>query len=984
MPPVVVCRSLSHLSTPSPSVMSQSPSTDGGPVSSPSLLLIRSSATSGRVPGGDMWSTTFNNSWDRTAASAIKASHAGSAFLSPQSLSSGHSGFEPVSPPHGFQANEVPPPPPPPSSNPPPPPMERGSLSDPPPPPPDEKPLSCSSYMKFEDISPVPVFSPEDEGKTSKEKVDDNTLSKSNRRDCTHNSSPSNKVHSPHSDRSEGLKTWEKRKQYERDDRTRDKYRDCHKYNRPDDRDRKYDKHGDHRHKRDNYFDRKDDKRDHHRRNDYERHWTSGHWDRDDYKHRKDKYNTSPRRGEDHRKADTKESRGRDPRLRDRDNETSDGRDSQSKEVRDRDERDGRDSRCRDPRLRGRNMDSDTPSREKKAKDWETDGEPSETRNSINKDSRCRESEIKNVSARDSGVKEFEGKLRESDYFKSKVRDPRLQEKVNGSDSIYHEEHERHLDLKDSVSRQKENCESEARVDEGTSKDEQLGIDSALKKSTSKVVTAAEIASTLMMTSAPSAEAKPSNRYSDDAYTIGVDTCSDEEPLPPGYERDVAHEVQLEITRNKIKAAQNAVKKRKFSEPTQEDKLDVGAKAKKIQIVLKSVQLNSSETEQSSSLCSDTLSKEEECIDEGRGGWRCVSLVANDKATPEVAADVAISSSEAEESTVALVNLPLTEDISPCNSPALETSVQVESNDAGDSELSKPSKEPNDLYSDIDANDDDNDVGNVDNIDDDAMSLSSISSNEDTLEVNKPDQELLSKPKPISVPPPGVVFPPYPPPIFNPSIPPPLIFNPLVPPPPLGPVTVPPPPLPSVPTVPPPVPPPTIPPPSLPPTSLPPRSIPPPQVPPPSIHPLPVPPVPIPPPVVGAPPGFFDKRAAPPPFPSGGYPNGGGFNYQKVEQKKPWRSRIIDEVYRLVYNELDMVITRDIFKKLVEASAFKALESWWDNQTKPKVSCVVFFFYQYIHTLYLNTVKIQSGQYNKNLKTYYIFNQNKNSTKSVQ
>lgn len=47
---------------------------------------------------------------------------------------------------------------------------------------------------------------------------------------------------------------------------------------------------------------------------------------------------------------------------------------------------------------------------------------------------------------------------------------------------------------------------------------------------------------------------------------------------------------------------------------------------------------------------------------------------------------------------------------------------------------------------------------------------------------------------------------------------------------------------------------------------------------------------------------------------------------------------IIDEVYRNICGELETVVKRDIFKKLVQASAFKALESWWDNQSKPKTT----------------------------------------------
>ena len=122
---------------------------------------------------------------------------------------------------------------------------------------------------------------------------------------------------------------------------------------------------------------------------------------------------------------------------------------------------------------------------------------------------------------------------------------------------------------------------------------------------------------------------------------------------------------------------------------------------------------------------------------------------------------------------------------------------------------------------------------------------------------------------------------------------------------------------------------PTVPPPSICPP-LPARPILPPVVPPPSGPPIPVPPPSIP------RSGFYDTRMAPQ-FPSVGFPNSGSYGYLKVEQKKPWTAVIIDEVYRKICVDLDTVLKRDIFKKLVEASAFKALESWWDNQTKPKV-----------------------------------------------
>lgn len=902
--------SSSHLPTPSPSLMSQLSSADGS-LLSPSLLLMKSPASSVRLPT-DVWGASLSNSWDRTTSSTNKLSHSGSAFMSPQSVSSVQSTFEPVSPAHVFHKNNEPPPPPPPTSNPPPPPVERGSSKEPPPPPPNEKTGLPSSYIKYEDISPDPVFSPRDEDKSvsaDKGKDDVKTITKlieSCRRESTHASSPPSKSRSPRIDRNESYSKWEKRKQVEREERHRDKYRDCDRHGGSNDRDygykddRRFDKHGDYRHKREDYFDKKVDKRDNYRREDYDRNRSGSRWDKDDYKYRKDRHTTSPRRGDDHRWS---ESRSRDPRLRDRDNESGDGKEVHSKNARfherDKEGHNGEEDRSRDPRLKGRNLEtSDTHIRDKKVKEWQNEGGCSDSRDVINKEPRSVDIENKNS-----------GKDRENITSDKKIRDPRLQGKDNEQKSIYQLESCQNLSSKDTFDPQQENSVAE-------DEDHESRSDSAKTENNTKKASAAEIISSVVA-GAPLGETKAVNRYSEDAYTVGVETCSDEEPLPPGDERDVAHEVQLDITRSKIKAAQNAVKKRKLSETVLDDKQNSGSKAKKIQIVLKSVQLSAAEIELNSPLNLDISLKDKEYgSDEAHSGWRSVSLTA-DKSMPEVAADVAVSSSETEVSSFGVKNLPLTEDISPCNSPTIETTSHVECSNL------TVFKEPvsSDIYSDIEGNDDDNDVGgDVNNDDnDDAMSLSSISSNEDTLEVNEPDSKPLPKPKGISVPPPSVVFPPYPPPMFNPNIPPPPFFNPRVPPPPLGPVTVPPPPLPAVP------PPPNI----CPPLSA--RPILPPVVPPPSCPPIPVRPPSMP------HSGFYDSRMAPQ-FSSVGFPNSGGYGYQKLEQKKPWRAVIIDEVYRNICNELDTVLKRDIFKKLVEASAFKALESWWDNQTKPKVS----------------------------------------------
>lgn len=876
-----------HLPTPSPSVMSQSSSTDSSVLSPSSLLLMKSPASSVRL-ASEMWGTSLGSSWDKVSMGANKLSQSASVFVSPQSVSSSQSAFEPVSPPHDVVKNSEPPPPPPPVSKPPPLPVDNKL----PPLPPSEKPGLPSSCVNYEDISPDPIFSPGDD---EVEKSNLNIITKkldACKRDSKHTSSSPGRARSPRFNKNESYAKWEKKKQVEREEKYREKARDFDRHNGGSDRDLNChdDRRLDYKYKHDGHL----DKRDYHRWDDYDRNRVGGRYDKDDFKRRKDKYSLSPRRGEECKRSDHRDSQSRDPRLRDRDDEGNKGKDLHNKSAklyeRGREGQSEEDGCSRDPRLRGKIVEpSDNLARMKKAKNWQEKGSCSESRDAGKSDEmwtvsesspslRVGENNFCDAKSKDNGFKEL-AKEENTGYQGQACGDF---EKGN-SDQLGHN---------NEAKREKHDC-----------------VSSSGESDSNTVISAAEIISSVV-TGTSLSETFGQNKYSDDAYTVGVETYSDEEPLPPGDEHDVAHEVQLDITRSKIKAAQNAVKKRKLSETSfQDEKKSSGPKSKKIQIVLKSVQLIESESEATTSQSSVSQSQQED----SDGGWSNVS--------PEVAADVAVECEESEVSNLRLANLPLTEDISPCNSPTVETTSHI----VCSSETT--SKEPAsiDLYSDIEGNEDDQcviDISNDDN--DDAMSLSSISSNEDSLEVNEPESKPLPKTESISVPPPNVVFPPYPPPIFNPSIPPPPFFNPRVPPPPLVPVTVPPPPIPAHPNVPPP--------PNLHP-SLNARPILPPTVPPPAGQPIPIPHIP--PPIISGSSGFYDPRAQPQ-ISCGSYPNSGGFAYQKQEHKKPWTAIIIDEVYRNICGELDTVLKRDIFKKLVEASAFKALESWWDNKTKPK------------------------------------------------
>ncbi|CAB3997659.1 histone-lysine N-methyltransferase SETD1B-like, partial [Paramuricea clavata] len=181
---------------------------------------------------------------------------------------------------------------------------------------------------------------------------------------------------------------------------------------------------------------------------------------------------------------------------------------------------------------------------------------------------------------------------------------------------------------------------------------------------------------------------------------------------------------------------------------------------------------------------------------------------------------------------------------------------------------------------------------------DDAMSLSSISSNEETLEVTKP-------------------VPPVPPPIptFTPTYAPPVLPPPFMPP--YNP-SIPPPSYPAIPIVPHRIP--------IPPLSM--ATLPPP-------HPL----------VPSAfhttyPPQFVSTlNGVPTPpvyqtFPTGCMPSP---HEQRPPVRKNWKIRISEEVLKRVTEELALILKKDVNKRLVENSAFKALDGWWDNAQKSKL-----------------------------------------------
>lgn len=184
---------------------------------------------------------------------------------------------------------------------------------------------------------------------------------------------------------------------------------------------------------------------------------------------------------------------------------------------------------------------------------------------------------------------------------------------------------------------------------------------------------------------------------------------------------------------------------------------------------------------------------------------------------------------------------------------------------------------------------------------DDAMSLSSISSNEETLEINKPVPPVpppLPNFTPTYPPVPPIIPPPFMPP-YNPTIPPPPTYSAV----PVVAHRLPVPPL-SIATIPPPHP-----------------------LVPPAFHPT-------------YPPQFVSTlNGVPTPstyptFPSGPLPSP---QEQRVPHRKNWKTRISEEVLKRIAEELALILKKDVLKRLVENSAFKALDGWWDNVQKAKV-----------------------------------------------
>ncbi|XP_031568728.1 histone-lysine N-methyltransferase SETD1B-like [Actinia tenebrosa] len=367
------------------------------------------------------------------------------------------------------------------------------------------------------------------------------------------------------------------------------------------------------------------------------------------------------------------------------------------------------------------------------------------------------------------------------------------------------------------------------------------------------------------------------DNYETNAYGVVSVEGSNEEPFPPGEEKSFFHEQDLEISRlMKLPNMQEPIRKRKLSHDAEDD----NSSSKRLNIDKRGTPFSESESETNTtdlvSLGDFRGSQQASETRDKKGGVIDTELNGTDDTTH--------------------ADMLQVEDISPCQSPLGVTVV------TGNTVVKL--SDSNNLYSDIEANEDtETEIKNDgQNDDDDDMSLSSISSNEDTFELNEPSKKISPKNQPVSLPPPNIFQ--YPPAI----IPPPVMYNPLVPPP--G-MPFPPPPLPPIPGMPPPIPPPTLP-----------HIIPPPSVLP-SVQPASVP---------------YPSTYPLHPRLSCGY--GQGFEYRPTKQEKlwNWKRQIIDVVSGVVRNELDAVLSRDVFRKLVEASAFKSLEAWWENQCKPKIT----------------------------------------------
>ena len=97
--------------------------------------------------------------------------------------------------------------------------------------------------------------------------------------------------------------------------------------------------------------------------------------------------------------------------------------------------------------------------------------------------------------------------------------------------------------------------------------------------------------------------------------------------------------------------------------------------------------------------------------------------------------------------------------------------------------------------------------------------------------------------------------------------------------------------------------------------------------------------------------GFLGSFSGPyPGFFSGNYQNYRDFNTNEgrqvaaVVKEIPYEEKVKTSCTMKTRKELKAVLRRDLIKRLVEHSGFSALEAWWDNQTKKKVLCCFCLF----------------------------------------
>ena len=482
-----------HLPTPSPSVGSHSPSSESCHSLSSSYPLDPRLKNMSNLTGSLNLGTDHSPRSHRSLTSS-------SIFMSPRSTTSNVSSFEPISPPP-IPFSKKQPPPPPPATTPPPPPVE---ANEPPPPPPETKILATEpSYGKFEDISPV--FSPREEEQIDrgnepkqptvkdprlqrKGSADEAKISKliesfrkeSSKKSPSRHSPSSERSRSPRSeksDRSDEYKKYEKRHHdYRMDRKDKDRYydKDRHEKDRHDDRDRSYKDVRRHDHYSDH---RKGDK---HR--DYRNDSRSSYDRRDSYR----SYD---------RKSDRRDDRDRN---RNNDSRSSHPYHDESKSWRDREKYSPR----RTDERRKSDSRSDLYHKENRHRDHED---------------HCREMKIASETVQRSEVAKENDTTLEVKHKETKVAVSTESEQIDWTNF--------------SQDLLVNSCENLVTSTVGLASNVS---ESSSSVSTSQVVNVSEIISTVV--SSVSAD-KELGHYDEDAYTFGIENCSDEEPLPPGDER---------------------------------------------------------------------------------------------------------------------------------------------------------------------------------------------------------------------------------------------------------------------------------------------------------------------------------------------------------------------------------------------------------------------------------------------------------------